>query len=95
MPVQRIPSFLEDRVAIYLARERVVFVAKTELSMIVASYVAAAFTPVIIQIIMSASSSLNRPEAVAIAETSRPGVNLSHVLSTHLLPTFKHILNNP
>ncbi|KAG2737664.1 PLP-dependent transferase [Suillus brevipes Sb2] len=45
--------------------------SETALSMTVASYVAAAFTPMIIQIIMSASSSLNRPEAVAIAETSR------------------------
>jgi hypothetical protein len=27
VPVQRIPSFLEDRVAIFSARERVVFVA--------------------------------------------------------------------
>lgn len=63
--------------------------------MTVASYAAAASIPVITQITMSASSSLNRPEAVAIAETWRPGVNLSHVLSIHLLPMFKNRLNNP
>lgn len=94
VPAQRIPSFLEGRVAISSARERVVFVAKTALSMTVVFYVAAAFIPVIIQIIMSASSSLNKLEAVAIAETSKPGVNLSHVPSTLLLPMSKLRLNS-
>lgn len=63
--------------------------------MIVAFSVVAVFIPVIIQIIMSASSLLNKPGAVAIAETSRPGVNLSHVLFTHLLPMSKRRLNSP
>jgi hypothetical protein len=95
VPVQRILLFLEGHVAIYSARERVVFVAKTALSMIVAFFVVAAFIPVIIQIIMSASSLLNRLGAVAIAEISRPGINLSHVLSIHLLPMSKRRLNSP
>jgi hypothetical protein len=69
--------------------------SETALSMIVAFFVVAAFIPVIIQIIMSASSLPNRLGAVAIAEISRPGVNLSHVLSIHLLPMSKRRLNSP